>query len=171
MGNVMNSVLPVVIPSLVAVMIVIPGRRPIVTPEGDTRAANESELNHVTGRSLSGAPAESRGVAVKIWVWPVSIVAERGSSVTVTTRVCGGEPGGGRNGCSHAAASGTARRRRYLGIATVVLPYRCAWPLRRASCRHIGHGELGSTGRSAQKANSSSEQGPVSSPLVQDVKV
>src|SRR5258706_10974674 len=57
-------------PSLVALMVVLPGATAEIIPESVTLAIAELELCQVIGRSERGPPLASRAVAVAFCFWP-----------------------------------------------------------------------------------------------------
>jgi hypothetical protein len=74
-----------VLPSLVALITAVPAATAVTAPIEETVATAAFELVHVTTRPLSGAAAESRGVAVKDTVFPIAIVAVSGVTFTEAT--------------------------------------------------------------------------------------
>jgi hypothetical protein len=76
------------LPSLVAVIVVLPAAAAVTKPVVDTVAAEEFELPHVTTRPASALPAASLSVAVNCVVCPTDIVIGLGVTVTVATAAC-----------------------------------------------------------------------------------
>jgi hypothetical protein len=72
-------------PSIVAVMIAVPGARALTSPPSDTVAAFALELDHVTARPGSAAPPASRAVAVSWANCPTINASEVGVISTVAT--------------------------------------------------------------------------------------
>src|SRR5207244_8879355 len=72
-------------PSLVAVIVAVPGVTPDTSPLLLTVATAVLELDHVTVRPERGAPLASFGVAVSCTVWPACTEAEGGVTSTVAT--------------------------------------------------------------------------------------
>src|SRR5437870_9487813 len=72
-------------PSLVAVIVAVPGVTPDTSPLLLTAATAVLELDHVTVRPESGFPPASFGVAVSCTVWPACTDAEGGVTSTVAT--------------------------------------------------------------------------------------
>src|SRR6059058_1958114 len=72
-------------PSLVAVIVAVPGVTPDTSPLLLTVATAVLELDHVTVRPERGAPLASFGVAVSCTVWPACTDAEGGVTSTVAT--------------------------------------------------------------------------------------
>src|SRR5205807_1320167 len=72
-------------PSLVAVIVAVPGVTPDTSPLLLTVATVVLELDHVTVRPERGAPLASFGVAVSCTVWPACTDAEGGVTSTVAT--------------------------------------------------------------------------------------
>src|SRR5207253_6859108 len=72
-------------PSLVAVIVAVPGVTPDTSPLLLTVATVVLELDHVTVRPESGAPLASFGVAVSCTVWPACTDAEGGVTSTDAT--------------------------------------------------------------------------------------
>jgi hypothetical protein len=73
------------IPSLVALIVAVPGATPVTSPELLTTAIAGALLPQVTTRPLKGVPAPSRGVAVSCVVAPAGIEAEPGVTETDAT--------------------------------------------------------------------------------------
>src|SRR5438132_1134515 len=73
------------LPSLVAVIVAVPGVTPDTSPLLLTVATAVLELDHVTVRPESGFPPASLGVAVSCTVWPACTDAEGGVTSTVAT--------------------------------------------------------------------------------------
>src|SRR5439155_7616485 len=73
------------LPSLVAVIVAVPGVTPETSPLLLTVATVVLELDHVTVRPERGAPLASFGVAVSCTVWPACTDAEGGVTSTVAT--------------------------------------------------------------------------------------
>src|SRR5947208_14482040 len=73
------------LPSLVAVIVAVPGVTPDTSPLLLTAATAVLELDHVTVRPESGFPPASFGVAVSCTVWPACTEAEGGVTSTVAT--------------------------------------------------------------------------------------
>src|SRR5439155_1366156 len=72
-------------PSLVAVIVAVPGVTPDTSPLLLTVATAVLELDHVTVRPESGAPVASFGVAVSCTVWPGCTEAVAGVTSTNAT--------------------------------------------------------------------------------------
>src|SRR5438046_773582 len=72
-------------PSLVAVIVAVPGFTPDTSPLLLTVATAVLELDHVTVRPESGSPSASLGVPVSCTVWPACTEAEGGVTSTVAT--------------------------------------------------------------------------------------
>src|SRR5207248_368280 len=72
-------------PSLVAVIVAVPGVTPDTSPLLLTVATDVLELDHVTVRPESGFPPASLGVPVSCTVWPACTDAEGGVTSTVAT--------------------------------------------------------------------------------------
>src|SRR5207244_8160313 len=72
-------------PSLVAVIVAVPGVTPETSPLLLTVATAVLELDQVTVRPESGAPFASFGVAASCTVWPACTDAEGGVTSTVAT--------------------------------------------------------------------------------------
>src|SRR5690606_1053084 len=77
-----------VLPSLVAVIVAVPGAMPRTSPLDVTVATDVLELDHVMVRPLSALPFWSLGVAVSWSVPPTWIVPDEGETVTVATAGC-----------------------------------------------------------------------------------
>src|SRR5437588_2812954 len=73
------------LPSLVAVIVAVPGVTPDTSPLLLTVATAVLELDHVTVRPESGAPVASFGVAVSCTVWPGCTEAVAGVTSTDAT--------------------------------------------------------------------------------------
>src|SRR5437660_9005433 len=73
------------LPSLVAVIVAVPGVTPDTSPLLLTVATAVLELDHVTVRPESGAPGASFGVAVSCTVWPGCTGAVAGVTSTDAT--------------------------------------------------------------------------------------
>src|SRR5438552_6627287 len=73
------------LPSLVAVIVAVPGVTPDTSPLLLTVATDVLELDHVTIRPESGFPPASLGVPVSCTVWPACTDAEGGVTSTVAT--------------------------------------------------------------------------------------
>src|SRR5204863_4075838 len=71
------------LPSLVAVIVAVPGVTPDTSPLLLTVATAVLELDHVTVRPERGAPLASFGVAVSCTVWPACTEAEGGVTSNV----------------------------------------------------------------------------------------
>ena len=85
-GCVTVTVAVPVLPSLVAVIVALPGATPVTTPvEGETVAIFVALELHVTVRPVSTFPAASLIVAVYVVVWPTGTLAVDGVTVTVAT--------------------------------------------------------------------------------------
>jgi len=74
-----------VFPSLVAVIVTVPGATPVTTPLVDTVAIDEALVDHVTVRPVSVLPFTSLVVALNVDVPPTTTVAVDGVTVTVAT--------------------------------------------------------------------------------------
>ena len=72
-------------PSLVAVIVAVPGVTPDTSPLLLTAATAVLELDHVTVRPESGFPPASLGVAVSCTVWPACTEAVAGVTSTDAT--------------------------------------------------------------------------------------
>src|SRR5205807_3658703 len=72
-------------PSLVAVIVAVPGVTPDTSPLLLTVATAVLELDHVTVRPERGAPLASFSVAVSCTVWPACSEAVGGGTSTVAT--------------------------------------------------------------------------------------
>src|SRR5439155_14890016 len=72
-------------PSLVAVIVAVPGVTPDTSPLLLTVATAVLELDHVTVRPERGVPFPSFGVAVSCTVWPACTEAEAGVTSTDAT--------------------------------------------------------------------------------------
>jgi hypothetical protein len=72
-----------------AVIITVPGARPVTSPAADTVAIDVSAELHVTASFVSGSPSASRGVAVNCCVPPTSTSVEA-AGVTATDRTADG---------------------------------------------------------------------------------
>src|SRR5207249_6805256 len=72
-------------PSLVAVIVAVPGVTPDTSPLLLTVATAVLELDHVTVRPESAFPPASLGVPVSCTVWPACTDAEGGVTSTVAT--------------------------------------------------------------------------------------
>jgi hypothetical protein len=73
------------LPSLVAVIVVVPVASAATTPLLETVATAPFVVAHVTGRSVTTAPFASRTVAMSVVVCPTASEAVGGSTVTVPT--------------------------------------------------------------------------------------
>jgi len=73
------------LPSLVAVIVVVPARSAVTRPLADTVATFTGLDAQLIVRPLSTLPLESRSVAVNGWVPPIVMVAEAGLNVTDAT--------------------------------------------------------------------------------------
>ncbi len=73
------------LPSLVAVIVAVPAALPVTRPLVLTVATLVLPLAHVTGRVVSGLPAESFGVAVSWSVCPTCRLPVAGETVTEAT--------------------------------------------------------------------------------------
>src|SRR5919197_5984390 len=74
-------------PSLVAVIVAVPAPCPVTSPLPLTVATAALSLDQTIARPASGAPLASRGVAVRPIVWPTTIAADDGVTVTDATGV------------------------------------------------------------------------------------
>ena len=72
-------------PSLVAIMVALPGATPVTTPAADTVAIEGALLDHITTRPVSTVPLASRVVALNVTLWPIAVDADDGATVTVAT--------------------------------------------------------------------------------------
>jgi hypothetical protein len=72
-------------PSLVAVIVTVPGETPVTTPTDDTVATVLLLDVHVTARSVTTVPIWSFTVAVSVVVCPVMTLAVAGVTVTLAT--------------------------------------------------------------------------------------
>jgi len=72
-------------PSLVAVILAVPGPMAVTRPVRLAVATASLSLAHVTTRPVSGFPAASRGVAVSWPVWPTITPRVGGVTVTLAT--------------------------------------------------------------------------------------
>jgi hypothetical protein len=84
MGMVVMAEVPL-LPSLVAVMVVLPEAAALTRPVGDTVATAGLLVVHITLRPVRTLWATSRVVAVRPSVLPTAIVALVGATVTVAT--------------------------------------------------------------------------------------
>src|SRR5690349_25153623 len=73
-------------PSLVAVIVVVPGATPLTTPVPLTVATDVLSLDHDIARFTSTLPAESAAVTLSCTVVPVGRLATAGATVTDATR-------------------------------------------------------------------------------------
>lgn len=99
-------------PSLVAVMVAVPGAAAVTAPLDETVATEVALVVQVTARPDRAAPPASRGVAVRVTVVP-GVIGEAGAPVTVIEATAGG--GGGVTGSElppQAATKTSAARQR-----------------------------------------------------------
>jgi hypothetical protein len=76
------------LPSLVAVMVVVPGATAVTAPDDEIVATPVLLEVHVTGRPVTTFPAASRAVAVSVVVWPTDIDSGLGLTDTDATGAC-----------------------------------------------------------------------------------
>jgi len=74
-----------VFPSLVAVIVVLPGATAVTTPAVETVAIALFAVLHAMLRPVSVLPSASFVVAVSVVVWPTITFADPGVTVTVAT--------------------------------------------------------------------------------------
>lgn len=72
-------------PSLVAVIVAVPGATPVTTPAADTVATDVALLVQVTTRPVRMFPAASRVVAPNVTLCPAATLAVPGATVTLDT--------------------------------------------------------------------------------------
>lgn len=72
-------------PSLVAVIVAVPGATACTNPLTDTVATAELFVDQLTVRPLSGLPSKSFGVAISCWFCPCVMLAVAGLTATLAT--------------------------------------------------------------------------------------
>src|SRR5690242_20210644 len=70
-----------VFPSALAITDVMPAATPVTTPAPETVAIPEFNVDHATGRPVSGLPLASNAVAMNVVVAPTAMVADPGATV------------------------------------------------------------------------------------------
>jgi hypothetical protein len=82
-------------PSLVAVMVSMPGATPVTRPRASTVATDVSLAAHVTVAPFTGFPAESVRIGVSHSICPSTTLDDSGLTATDVTGAGGGGGGGG----------------------------------------------------------------------------
>src|SRR5690349_1590435 len=73
------------LPSLVAVMVALPGAIAVTRPVDETLATLGALVDHATVRPANSCPAASRGSAVSCVVWPTTRLLVAGVTATSAT--------------------------------------------------------------------------------------
>src|SRR5512142_48541 len=76
------------LPSIVAVTVVVPAATAFRTPASETVATDVLLLDHETGRPMTTLLFASRAIATSWLVWPTVIASGLGATVTVATAPC-----------------------------------------------------------------------------------